>query len=138
MAVQQLVDIHVLADRIGARRADDAAAQLRVQNRLYENPVESQLMLVYDENKRLIGASDVWPEEMKLPKGKLAVVMQVRAEDPPARDGLGGPPELQAITRKALSRDSADRYPDATALADALEAAGFGKVKVLTHYPQIL
>ena len=52
---------------------------LRVQNRLYENPVESQLMLIYDENKRLIGASDVWPEEMKLPKGKLAVVMQVRA-----------------------------------------------------------
>ena len=46
-----------------------------MQNRLYENPVESQLMLVYDENKRLIGASDVWPEEMKLPKGKLTVVM---------------------------------------------------------------
>ena len=42
---------------------------LRVQNRLYENPVESQLMMVYDEHKRFLGASDAWPEALKLPKG---------------------------------------------------------------------
>ena len=52
---------------------------LRVQNRLYENPVESQLMLVYDQHKRFLGASDAWPEELKLPKGKLTIIMQVRA-----------------------------------------------------------
>lgn len=73
---------------------------LRVQNRLYENPIESQvrpdicpeeatienltdrlmcqLMMVYDEHKRFLGASDAWPEELKLPKGKNTVVMQIR------------------------------------------------------------
>jgi hypothetical protein len=91
---------------------------LRVQNRLYESPVESQLMMVYDEHKRFLGArpktpfvelfcvrlndrftktgsgqtqgnaekwgifsagaSDAWPEELKLPKGKATVIMQIR------------------------------------------------------------
>ena len=36
-------------------------------------------MMVYDEHKRFLGASDAWPEELKLPKGKNTVVMQIRA-----------------------------------------------------------
>ena len=34
---------------------------LRVQNRLYESPVESQLMMVYDEHKRFLGARPKTP-----------------------------------------------------------------------------
>ena len=37
-----------------------------------------QLMMVYDEFNRFVGASDAWPEELKLPKGKNTVVMQIR------------------------------------------------------------
>jgi hypothetical protein len=30
---------------------------LTLQNRLYESPIEAQLMLVYDAHRRLVGAS---------------------------------------------------------------------------------
>uniref|UniRef100_A0A7S1YW11 Tripeptidyl-peptidase II n=1 Tax=Ditylum brightwellii TaxID=49249 RepID=A0A7S1YW11_9STRA len=50
---------------------------------IYESAFESQMMLIYDSNKKLLGVSDAHPEEIKAPKkGKVTVKLQVRHSDP--------------------------------------------------------
>ncbi|MGK3989379.1 serine/threonine-protein kinase [Sorangium sp. So ce136] len=44
--------------------------------------------------------------------------------DPPSARRAGVPPELEAITLRALAREPEDRYPTARAMALALEATG--------------
>ena len=77
--------IHELQQQYELDMAEPSTITLRaltLQDRLYESPMESQLMLVYDSNKMLLGASDAWPEEIKLGKGKHTVVLQIRHDEP--------------------------------------------------------
>jgi len=48
---------------------------------LYDSGFESQLMLVFDEDKRYLGASDSWPGEVKVPKGKISIRLQIRHDN---------------------------------------------------------
>ncbi|ETV89464.1 hypothetical protein, variant 1 [Aphanomyces astaci] len=52
-----------------------------LNGRLYDAPFESQLVLAFDANKKLLGASDAMPKELTLPKGPIVVRAQVRHED---------------------------------------------------------
>ncbi|ETW08523.1 hypothetical protein H310_01086 [Aphanomyces invadans] len=65
-------------------KSEDGKAVLRLpilNGRLYDAPFESQLVLVFDANKKLLAASDAVPKEVVLPKGPLIVRVQVRHED---------------------------------------------------------
>ncbi|KAF0698014.1 Aste57867_11345 [Aphanomyces stellatus] len=65
-------------------KPDDGKVVLRLpilNGRLYDAPFESQLLLAFDTNKKLMGASDAVPKDMTLPKGAYVVRAQVRHED---------------------------------------------------------
>lgn len=49
-----------------------------LQGVIYESAFESQLMLIFDEDKKYLGVADSWPSEVKIPKGKITIRMQVR------------------------------------------------------------
>lgn len=53
-----------------------------LQGVLYESAYESQLMLVFDDNKKYLGVADAWPGEVKAPKGNVTIRLQVRHDDP--------------------------------------------------------
>ncbi len=49
-----------------------------LQGFLYESAFESQMMLAFDEDKKYLGVADSWPSDIKAPKGKVTIRMQVR------------------------------------------------------------
>ena len=51
---------------------------------LYDAPgsVDAQLLLAFDGNKKLLGASDVYPGRVKLPKGRAMLRLRLRSRDP--------------------------------------------------------
>ena len=51
-----------------------------LQGQLYEAPLGSQLILVFDSRGRMMLCTDVWPEnyKKKLPKGKYVLKLRVR------------------------------------------------------------
>jgi tripeptidyl-peptidase-2 len=53
-----------------------------LQGFLYESAYESQLMILYDGEKKLLGVADSWPDEIKVPKGTITIRMQVRHDKP--------------------------------------------------------
>ena len=52
-----------------------------LQGYIYESAFESQLMLIFDEDKKYLGVADSWPDEVKAPKGKVTIRLQVRHDD---------------------------------------------------------
>ncbi len=48
---------------------------------LYDSPYGSQLAMLYDQGKRLVVTDDVFPESVKLSKGKYLFKLQFRHED---------------------------------------------------------
>ena len=52
-----------------------------LQGYIYESAFESQIMLIFDENKKYLGVADSWPDEVSAPKGKISIRMQVRHDD---------------------------------------------------------
>ena len=52
-----------------------------LQGVLYESQYESQLYLLFDSNKRLIGSSDAWPKPIDVKRGKYTVRVQIRHEE---------------------------------------------------------
>ena len=54
-----------------------------LQGYLYESAYESQLVMIFDSNKKLIGVADAFrQEEIKAPKGKITLRVQVRHDQP--------------------------------------------------------
>lgn len=52
-----------------------------LQGVLYESTYESQLMLVYDGDKRYLGCVDAYPRSIATPKGAVHIKIQVRHDD---------------------------------------------------------
>jgi len=52
-----------------------------LQGFLYESGFESQLMLIFDEDKKYLGVADSWPSEIKAPKGNITIRLQIRHDD---------------------------------------------------------
>ena len=53
-----------------------------LQGVLYESAYESQMMLIFDADKKYLGCADAWPSEIKAPKGTVTIRLQVRHDDP--------------------------------------------------------
>lgn len=53
-----------------------------LQGALYESAYESQLMLVFDADRKYLGCADSWPSEIKAPKGPVTIRLQVRHDEP--------------------------------------------------------
>ena len=58
------------------------------QGVLYESGLESQLIMVYDGDKKLLGSADAWPSSVSAPKGKVVLRMQIRHDNPENLDAL--------------------------------------------------
>jgi tripeptidyl-peptidase II len=52
-----------------------------LQGVLYESTYESQMMLVYDGEKRYLGCVDAYPQTIAAPKGSVHIKLQVRHDD---------------------------------------------------------
>jgi tripeptidyl-peptidase-2 len=52
-----------------------------LQGYLYESAFESQMMLIFDGNKKYLGVADAWPDEVRVPKGNITIRLQVRHDD---------------------------------------------------------
>lgn len=67
------------------QKEDIGSIRIRVpslQGYLYESEFESQLIQVYDENKKLLGVCDSWPGSIQVPKGtKITIQLQARHDD---------------------------------------------------------
>jgi len=68
------------AGRPGAR-AELTRAGRRLRRYLYEGALEAQLAMVFDANKRLLKASDAYPEAVQLAKGAHIVRAQLRTDN---------------------------------------------------------
>lgn len=76
------------------------------QGFLYESAFESQLMLIFDEDKRYIGAADSWPSECQAPKGKISIRMQIRHDDvSKLQEFQNSPIWIEKKLSKAISLD---------------------------------
>jgi tripeptidyl-peptidase-2 len=53
-----------------------------LQGVLYESAFESQIMLVFDGDKKYLGVADAWPDKITASKGTVTVRLQVRHDDP--------------------------------------------------------
>lgn len=53
----------------------------RVHGVLYESPWDASLVSVANEDGRVVGTSEAFPESLSLPKGDLTVTVQVRHDD---------------------------------------------------------
>eukprot|EP00742_Colponemidia_sp_Colp-10_P008114 GILJ01008758.1.p1 GENE.GILJ01008758.1~~GILJ01008758.1.p1 ORF type:complete len:1249 (+),score=195.85 GILJ01008758.1:73-3819(+) len=49
-----------------------------LNDKLYEAEIEGQLFMLFDNNKRMMGVGDAWPEGTKLSKGEHVVRLQLR------------------------------------------------------------
>ena len=73
-----------------------------LQGVLYESAFESQLMLIFDEEKRYIGVADSWPSDVKAPKGKITIRLQVRHDDISKLEALKN---LPIMIEKSLKKE---------------------------------
>jgi tripeptidyl-peptidase-2 len=58
------------------------------QGVLYESGFESQMIMVYDGEKKLLGSADSWPSSISAPKGKVVLRMQIRHDSPEKLESL--------------------------------------------------
>lgn len=52
-----------------------------LQGVLYESAFESQLMMIFDGEKKYLGVADSWPSEVKVPKGTVTIRLQIRHDN---------------------------------------------------------
>jgi len=73
-----------------------------LQGYLYESGFESQMMLVFDEDKRYLGAADSWPTKVNVAKGKACIRLQIRHDDVTKLEKLK---DLSIWIERSLSKD---------------------------------
>eukprot|EP00931_Biecheleriopsis_adriatica_P051346 TRINITY_DN29771_c0_g1_i1.p1 TRINITY_DN29771_c0_g1~~TRINITY_DN29771_c0_g1_i1.p1 ORF type:complete len:1260 (+),score=292.17 TRINITY_DN29771_c0_g1_i1:143-3781(+) len=64
-----------------AEGGDVTPQALLLNDRLYESVFESQLLMVFDSNKRFVACFDAWPTPVKFSKGNYTVKLQIRHDD---------------------------------------------------------
>mmetsp|Transcript_8805 Transcript_8805/g.11071 ORF Transcript_8805/g.11071 Transcript_8805/m.11071 type:complete len:1292 (+) Transcript_8805:46-3921(+) len=52
-----------------------------LQGYLYESAFESQMIMIFDQNKKCLGVADSWPDEVHAPEGKVTLRLQVRHDN---------------------------------------------------------
>ncbi len=82
-----------------ARRLTAAGRRPR-RRYLYEGALEAQLAMVFDANKRLLKASDAYPEAVQLAKGGHVVRAQLRTDDAALLERLRGTPLARPRRRR--------------------------------------
>lgn len=55
---------------------------LGLQEVLYESAFEGQMMMIYDSDKKYLGAVDAYPSAIDVPKGTITIRLQIRHVDP--------------------------------------------------------
>ena len=80
-----------------------------LQGYLYESAYESQFCMIYDSNKKFLGVSDSWPNEVQIPKGKTTVLVQVRHSDPKMLSKLQD--QILWVERKLAKNVALSCYP---------------------------
>jgi tripeptidyl-peptidase-2 len=55
---------------------------LALQDALYESAFESQMMLIFDGEKKYLGVADYAPSPVTAPKGNVTIRMQIRHDEP--------------------------------------------------------
>ena len=73
-----------------------------LQGYLYESALESQMMLVFDADKKLLGTADSWPSEIKAQKGTVTIRLQIRHDDPELLEKLR---DLEVWIERKLKSD---------------------------------
>jgi tripeptidyl-peptidase II len=53
-----------------------------LQSVLYESAYISQMMMIYDGDKKFLGVGDSWPKDVKTPKGTMTIRLQIRHDSP--------------------------------------------------------
>ena len=53
-----------------------------LQGVVYKSAYESQLMLIFDNDKKYLGVVDARPSEIKVPQGHVTIRLQVRHDNP--------------------------------------------------------
>jgi tripeptidyl-peptidase-2 len=61
---------------------------LGMQGILYESVFESQIMLLFDGEKKYLGVADAFPSFLTVPKGSVTIRMQIRHDDPSKLENL--------------------------------------------------
>lgn len=59
---------------------------------LYDAPIEAQMTIAYDANKKVLGVTDCYPAKLALPKGAITFRTWVRHDDPAVLAGLTDAP----------------------------------------------
>jgi len=93
-----------------AKTADTVLNMAMLSDLLYESEMESQMWMVYDTNKRLVGCGDAYPSKwsVKLEKGDYVVRAHVRHEKRDLVDKFTETPLL--VSSKLSSAVTADIY----------------------------
>ena len=101
------------------------ARAFALQGVLYDSAFESQLMLIFDGDRKYLGCADAWPSEVSAPKGKVIIRAQIRHDDPSKLETLK---DMVVWIERSLEKDiTLSIYPTKEALM-----TGNGSFKRLT------
>jgi tripeptidyl-peptidase-2 len=80
------------------------ARALGLQDLLYESAFESQMMMIFDGEKKYLGVCDFGPSPVTVPKGPVTIRMQIRHDDPSKLETLK---DLNIWIQRKLDKDIA-------------------------------
>ena len=92
---------------------------------LYESPVDSYRIYVFDSNKRLVSAEDMYPEEISLSKGNYSVHVSWRGTNREQLESWGKRPLILERAVKAIPLKFYPSRPDAAQGSRAISTLDF-------------
>jgi len=99
-----------------------------LQNYLYESAFESQLIMIYDKDKKILGVKDAFPNGVKVKKGTITIRLQVRHDKPDMLNKLKD--QIMWIERKPTKEITLSAYNSQAAMVsggDAFKKRGLRK-----------